>query len=261
MRAIAATLLGAGVIAVASSSNAKRAIGVTITPYVTDAHRKAMEVLSRPLLGVSPDGEARWQANFRWGEVTNKMIALRGFRVVGSRARTLWTAGDAVTLLERFLEAARAGVADGGTYRVTNLSIPLLGERANDAVLAKLLDGERPSDIPLTDLGAAVLEAVQLRNRMSALPQTLTIADTFLVEVDAVGRRLGIEMDAVGYLESGKPPPEPTIGGGLAAAGHAVGGFVAGVAGDAIGGVATVLVSSSLFWAAGLALVLWRFTS
>jgi hypothetical protein len=277
MNPLAAGFLAFGAIAAMSSGTARRAVGIAIEPYITDAHRKAMTVLARSVLDVgatssgcpAPTDCAQWQALHRYNQVANAMIAYRGFRVVGSRSITRWTAGDAVALAERFLEAVKAGVSaehrieDGGAgYRVTILggfeALPILGTDANAIALEQLFAGKRPSDIPLTDLGGATLAAAQFRNRASSLPQTLPLVDSFLREFHGVMSTLANEMDASGYLESGKPPPEPTLGGGIAAAAHAVGGLATGIAGSVAGGVVTAIVGSPFVWAAGLVFVAWK---
>lgn len=264
MNPAAAGFLAVGAIAAMSSAKAKAAVGIVVPPYVTDAHRKAMEVLARPILNVAAaSGSAASQALHRYNAITNGMVAYRGFHVVGRKALTLWTPNDAIAIIERFLDATRAGVAVNSTYRVTNLgTLNAFGSFATDvnlAALSKLFNGERPSDVPLTDLGDAVLAAAQLRNSLSHFV-TLTVAmtDAQQSQFNAIAGRLAIEMDACGYLESGKPPPDPTIGGGIAAAAHAVGKFTTGVLGDVAGGVATAVVGSSLFWVAGLAFVAWK---
>lgn len=266
MNPLVAGFLAFGAIAAMSSGTARRAVGIDIEPYITDAHRKAMPVLARSLLDVGPTSSgcksatdcAQWQALHRYNQIANTMVATRGFRVVGSRAITRWTAADAVAIIERFLDAAATGARDGGTYRVTNAGVVLIKADFNAMAIAKVVAGERPSNIPLTDLGAAMLEAAQLRNRVSSLPQTLPLADSFLREFHATMTSLVVEMDACGYLESGKPPPEPTLGGGLAAAAHAVGSFTTGIAGDVAGGVVTAVVGSPFVWAAGLVFVAWK---
>lgn len=270
MKAVAISLVGIGAIAALRSSKARAAIGVPIVPYVTDAHRKAMEVLARPLLSVTAaSGTATTQARDRYNAIANGMIALRGFHVVGLKALTLWTAADAYEIASRFIDAAKAGVAvehrieEGGAgYRLTNLrgfeALPILGRDVNELVLEDLLAGKRPSDVPLTDLGEAVLAAVKLRQQVSWLPQSVTMADSMQAAFNRAVGGLAIEMDACGYLETGKPPPEPTVGEGMAVAAHAVGKFTTGIAGSVAGGIATALVDSPLFWAAGLALVAWK---
>jgi hypothetical protein len=235
-----------------------------VPAYVTDAHRKAMAVLVRPVLQVgAASGTAATQALHRYNEIANGMIALRGFRVVGRKALTAWTPADAKAIIDHFLDATKAGVADGNTYRVTNLgafdAFGSLADDVSEAALAKLFAGERPSSVPLTDLGEAVLATAKLRQRIAFVPASgVAMSDSLQSDFNRIVGGLAIEMDACGYLISGKPPPEPTLGGGIAAAAHAVGSFTTGIAGDVAGGVVTALVGSSLVWFVGLAFVAWK---
>ena len=268
MNAAAISLLGIGAIAVMSSSKAKAAVGITVTPYITDAHRKAMAVLAPAIIGAPTAASA--QALIRYNAIGAAVIALRGFQVIGRQHYVKFTVGDGVAILDRFIAAVKAGseaerrIEDGGAgYRLTNLggyeALPILGRDANAKALESLLVGERPSTIPLTDLGEAVLAAARERNRLNnSFLSPSTIGGMDYPSFHRIASRLASEMDASGYLESGKPPPEPTIAGGLAAAGHAVGGFAAGIAGGFAGSIVTGLVSSPVVWVAGLAFVAWR---
>jgi len=253
--AAAVTLAGIG--AIVALGPARRLAGVPpVTPYVTAGQSKAMASLESPILGVSASvPAARAEVLVRYSDLKRQLHGLRGFVVVGSQSFPRLNVTDAATILARFLAAAVAGVGDG--YRVTHLK--LLGVDMNAPTLTSLLAGERPNGVPLTELGAAVLAAARERNRLSLFSGVPDLAGVVsLPTFNALMSELAGAMDGVGYLVSGKPPPDPTVLGGIAYAGHAVGSFAAGLAGNAIGGLATAVVGSSVFWFAAIGLVAFR---
>jgi hypothetical protein len=258
---VPAAIAGVGVVTLLSAPG-RRAVGVPIVPFITPAHRAAMATLVSPILGVPLVIETgRVKAQDRYNEVIRGLHGSRGFVVLSVQAP--WgktgksypklTAGDGAKLLDRFLAAASAGVKAG--YRVTNVG--LMGVDVNGPVAEKLASGEEVS-VALTALGSAFGSATKQRNTLLYLPGGTSLGDDALVALDRVARRLVSEMDYAGYLESGKPPPDPTVIGGIAAAGDAVGRFATGLAGSAVGGIAGAVVGSSLFWFAGLAFVAFK---
>lgn len=251
-----ALLGGLGVIAVLSAPG-RAALGVPIEPFITDAQRAAMAELEAPVLGVKAGSVAsRTQALLRLNEILRLADPFDGHAVkVGRIVLAQLNGADCATVLDAFIAAAKAGVAQGG-YRVTDLSYGYLGYSPHDTALRLVLNGESTGTIPLNGLGAALLAAVRERNRCTQLavrflPQPMPAFNRVVAE-------LAGEMDGAGYLLSGKPPPEPTLAGGLAYAASESGKFVASVAGEAAGAVASKLISSKLMWCAVLGLVAWK---
>lgn len=257
---MSAVLAGGAAVILLLSPDGRRAVGVPIEPFITPAHVVAMKKLEAPILGVPLVVESgRTQADHRYNEVMRGLHGSRGFAVVGRESYPNLTNGDGAVILTALLAAAEAGVKAGG-YRLTNLGLFDFGPAGKvdvPAIALSVFEGKRPTHnigpVPLTQLGAAVLAAAQERNRL--FQTSLVPMGAHRPRFDEIAARLAIEMDAVGYIASGKPPPDPTVLGGLAAAGHAVGSFVTGIAGDAIGGVAAAVVGSPVFWFAGLAIV------
>jgi hypothetical protein len=268
---------GVGAIALLASTKGRQAIGVNIPAYVTDAHRPAMGILQRAILEV-PASADTMQATHRYNEIMRTLMAFRGFLVVSAEDRSSWwdelvqskgypnlSGSDVRTILNRFLEAARAGVDTGTkTYRLSTSELfPTFGGAQSvpvDRIFAGAWGTQAgPADtwmFPLTSFGRAVLNAARERDRAVWDGGAITGAD--LARFDAVAFSLANEMDYAGYLESGKPPPDPTIAGGIAYAASKSGQAVASIAGDAAAGLATSLVGSPWLWMAAIGLVAWK---
>ncbi len=267
-------LAGAGLVfALPYLRKAGAPVPVAVTPFVTSSQTAAMGALA-PLWHVTLSERAKYEATAWWQDHKDQMLALRPFKVMrGSgllaalpRTFVLWTPDDYRKLLGALLDATSVGVNAGGYRMVRDVPSLFAGAVPSQVEAFRILsDGGVAAEFLLeglaTPLGRAVYDASLQRRRMQFYA-TGGLGDADHVELDATVYRLAVEMDNVGYLIAGKPPAPPQVADALAYAADktasTVAGGVTGVAGSAVGAVAGTVLRSSVFWAAGLALVAWK---
>lgn len=235
--ALAALELGGGALA-------RKAAGVVVPGYVTDAQRAAMASL---------DGAGIYggdQANHRYLDFNRVRLGSNG-TAPGKTHLAALSVDEAIDLCTAFLNACLAGVNEGG-YQLAPDQPPMAVGLA--WAFLETTDGRN-----LTPLGRAAAQV--MARRRGLITGFLSSAADVLSANLAVGV-LAIEMDDVGYLLTGAPD-DPSIVGGLGAAAGAVGTFAADVAGG-VASVAGQAVAGALFSPVGFvvlggaAFLLWR---
>jgi hypothetical protein len=198
--------------------------GAPIPVYTTLGQRAALGVLAAPVLGVAAARPGDCQALDRVLEIRAALLASHG---AAAPNFPKLSPDELVTLCDAMLDAMRAGVrAEDEPYVVASNVSSAADGGAQLAVFDKLAAGESPTvsldelgltpalggfagGLPagtadLTELGAAVADVAALKHSLSIFsPARYQGFDTVAAQ-KRVGA-LAVEMDAQGYLITGRP--------------------------------------------------------
>lgn len=236
--------------------------GLPIPAYVTAAHAKAMSVLDTAGYTASDA-----QASSRFLSYNRSLVASRGAASATKPHLAKLTASEVRKLADAFLTATRTGVLVDGSerYEITpgeNVRLGFTGGLVDlrAAIWEKL---ETADGRELTDLGNA---AARVMRAVDGFASGFFSSDEDILSANLAVGFLANEMDAQGYLITGKPEMV-SLAGGFAAAGDAVVAFGRDVSVDAgrkvLDAVWTAVKDNPLVMGAALlvgGLVVWRIT-
>ncbi len=233
-----------------------RAAGVPVPaippPHLSDEHAAVCGALAAPILGVPRTTlRAKWFTLDRWAELKTWGIAHRGFRIItppGSvfgfaREFVTFTADDYRAIFNAFTAAVRAGYGEDITAPL-GVTVRRVPEGVGEAL--------------------ARINALGIRVFFDQAQGGGELGDQAHIDCDAAIVKLCVELDAAGTVD-----PGPTVGGSLAAgvaqlpetltgAADWAGGLAIDLLGGALGGIASTLIRSKVFWLGAFGVVAWK---